>query len=374
MTGRLLFFQRLQKDFHHQWKVIRSVIDLTVMMYTIVPVLAIASYLYVKMWQDIHAYWLVEIPLFILIGIILLLLLAGNFRTFLREADVLFLLQRTSFLNGLKCWGFHYSLVKFMLGTAFLIVLVLPILYMAYGLSHLEVFTLFTALAAYRLLMLTLKKRITGSWSKWVGLFLLFSITLYLVSMLNSSLLMIISILTIISVYYFHTTYFIKKRKYFLQELAVEQREKMKYIKVIFGLSMELKQPSVNTASKPRFSGHTKRLFREQSKENGLLELLLKAFLRNPIYFSNYMQLLTFTIVASVVLPVLFKWIVFICYMLFLNYLTRNIFRQMLDHSFFGVVPYDKECLPVVRLRFNRWLTTPGFVLVGAFTVLFSFL
>ncbi|WP_461178355.1 ABC transporter permease [Virgibacillus ainsalahensis] len=374
MTGRTIFFKRIREAFQFQWKVIRSVLDLTNMMYTIVPALIIGFLIYVQLWQDIHSYWHKEIPFFVLIGIILLLLLWGNFRTFLREADILFLIQRTSLFNKLKLWSFHYSLLQLILGTAFLIILILPILSLAYGLSRMEIVVLFTILLAYRLLMLTMKKLLIKSLYRWAVLSLLFFITVYFILMLDGFLLMTISILTIFGVYYFYFSHFVKTKRYFLQEIVIEQREKVKYIKIIFGFSMEVEKAPTSSANKPSYSRHAKRIFRVQNKENGLLEFLLKAFLRNKIYFSSYIQLMVATVFALFILPVWLKWVLFICFILFMNHLLKNIYNRMLDHPFFGVVPYDRECIPNVWTRFKRWIFIPSFILVGGLALLFSFL
>ncbi|UJL45238.1 ABC transporter permease [Virgibacillus sp. NKC19-16] len=375
MTGRQLFRRRFVEEWKFQWKVLRSVFDWSVILYVVVPALIIAPFVYIEMWQDIHLYWSEEIPFSILIGLILILFIIGNFRTFLLEADLLFLMQRKKLIYQLKLSGFLYSVLRVILSTALMFIVILPILVFIYDFLVMDISFLFIAVIAFRLSFLSLKKIITRTVTKWIVFPAVFMVSHLLILNMNSMMLAVGSLLVIGFVCYFHMTQFVKTNRHFLQELAIEQSERVRYIKLILNFSQEVEKPPVKQGKRPMLFRNSGRFFQVRSKENGLLEFLLKAFLRNKGYMASYSQLVGLSLFGIIVLPVWLKWIVFLCFIFFVNTWIKNIYREMMDSAFFAVVPYgDEELSDAVRPRFRRWIVIPSAVFVGGLSFLLSFI
>ncbi|WP_449355548.1 ABC transporter permease [Virgibacillus natechei] len=375
MTGRQLFRRRFVEEWKFQWKVLRSVFDWTVILYVVIPALVVAPFVYMEMWQDIHLYWSEEIPFAILLGLILILSVIGNFRTFLLEADLLFLVQRKKFLYQLKLSGFLYSVLGVILSTAVLFIVILPIFVFIYDFFVMDILCLFVAVNAFRFLLLTIKKIISRSLRKWIAFPAVFVVAFMLILNADSMMLAIGSLLIIGFVCYFHLTQFVTTNRYFLQELAIEQSERVRYIKLILNFSQEVEMPPVKQRKRPMLFRNSGRVFKVRSKENSLLEFLLKAFLRNKGYIKSYTQIIGLSLFGIIVLPVWLKWILFLCFTLFVNTWIKSIYRQMMVSPFFTVVPYGDEALSdAVWPRFRKWIAIPSAVFVGGLSFLLSLL
>ncbi|XBO85732.1 ABC transporter permease [Bacillus licheniformis] len=92
MSGRSLFFSRLKADCLYQLRIIKLVIDWTVALYIVLPAAGIGVYQYIK-WLNggsFHNGW--QAGLIVLAPAVFTLF--GSVRTFLMEADQLYLLQK----------------------------------------------------------------------------------------------------------------------------------------------------------------------------------------------------------------------------------------------------------------------------------------
>lgn len=97
MSGRSLFISRLKADCLYQLRIIKLVIDWTVALYIVLPAAGIGVYQYIK-WLNEGAFangWQAE--LIVLAPAVFTLF--GSVRTFLIEADQLYLLQKRR-----SCW------------------------------------------------------------------------------------------------------------------------------------------------------------------------------------------------------------------------------------------------------------------------------
>src|SRR5699024_4705318 len=122
---------------------------------------------------------------------------------------------------------------------------------------------------------------------------------------------------------------------------------------------------------------HSRKLFRQQTKKNGLLELLLKGFLRNKTLMSSYIQLIGFSLAGVILLPAMVKWIVFLIFISIVHSWLKHVYDYLLKSRFFEIVPYDQNSLPAVWNRFRRWIGIPSILFVGSLTIiltLFEFL
>jgi ABC-2 type transport system permease protein len=372
MSGKQLFKKRLVKEWKSQWKVIRSVLDWTIAVYLAIPAIIAVVVIYTSAWKNDHQYWSEGIPFFVLLLIILLLLLLGNFRTYLEEADLIFLLQRKQLLYQLKLYGFLYSAFQAIVGVVFLFIAILPILFTIYKFSIVETMMLFIAVSAFHFLCLTLKKIIRRRLYKWLVFPLCFILTFLLILFANPVVYGIVSIIGISYLIYYHITQLTKQNHWFLKEIEIEGEERRRYTELILNLSMEVEKDTTKQRRKPLLFRQSGRIFRKRNNENGLLELYLKAFLRKKSYVFTYYQLLAVTCTAIILLPLWIKWIVFICFIFFISSWLHSLYAKMIKSPFFSIVPVKKELSDSVWFRFKKVLTIPAIIFIGSVTVLTS--
>jgi ABC-2 type transport system permease protein len=375
MSGRSLFINRFIQEWRYQWSIIRTVLDWTVILYIIIPAILFLSLFYVDAWQNMDLYWNENLPFSILVVLILLLSSGGNFRTFLLEADLLHLLQQRKILYQLKVYGLLTSLSLSFLQTVLIFFITMPILVLSYQFSIKMVLFLFVAIFAYKLAQQTLNKIIYHNFKKLLLTILLFSLSTF--SLLNVSLLFIGigSIIGIIGIVYFHISQIKKTNRWFLKELEIEQSERVRYIRVILNFSMAVEKQSTQNRKKPIFLfKKSERLFKVRNKENGLLELLLKNFLRNRNLVMTYFRLMSLTGFAIIALPIWIKWLVFISYIFFINSWIKNLYSKMLKNSFLTVIPVENEISHKAYRRFRKFLSLPSISFLGILIFIISFI
>jgi ABC-2 type transport system permease protein len=238
-----------------------------------------------------------------------------------------------------------------------------------------EALYLFFAVIAFRLLYLTLKKIITRNLYKWILFPMVLLITLRLIVNLDSLMVGIGGIIGVITIVIFHLMQLTKTNRWFLRELEIESAEVTRYIKLIFAFSPEVEKEFVSTRKKPFwFYRKSGRIFATRNSENGLLELLLKAFLRNRGHVTTYLQLTMMTSSAIMVLPIWLKWIIYLLFLFFFHIWLMSIYEKMQKSPFFTVVPFEKDLSHSVWTRFKKRLYLPSTVFVGLVAVVASFI
>jgi ABC-2 type transport system permease protein len=372
MSASRLFFSRAGEELSYQWRVLRSVLDWTIVVYFVIPVLIAAPFLYEDIWQNHHLYWSDKLPYALLFIIALLLSSPGNFRTYLMEADLLHLIQKKALLNPLKRNGFFLSFFGAFLRVFVIFILLLPLFFGVYGLNVYELVSLYLAACSFRLLFLTIKKVFVRNWSK-TSLFFIFLILIVTLSVNAKPLVTgLVSLLVIGAVFIHHLSQITHTNRWFLKEIEIENRERVRFIKLIMNFSMEVEKEPVNQRNQPLiFWRGSRRIFKKRSKENGVLDLLMKGFLRRN-YLISYLQITGITVSAIIVLPVWIKWVVFLGFAFFIRSWLKSVFRKMMESPFFEIIPYDKEVSESAWLRLNKVLSYPVIGLAGVLSAVFT--
>lgn len=373
MTGGSLFRSRLLEEWTYKWRVVRTVLDWTIWVYVVTPGIIIGSFLYADALKDIDHYWNHQIPFALLLVGLLLISSSGNIRTFLMEADLLFIIQRKRLLYRLKQSSLYYSLFTSIIGPGLVILLSMPILTFIYHFSSTDIIALSVGVVAYKWGMLVIKREIHQTFYKWIVYPAVFLIACWLILALPPTLYGTAGALIIIAIIITQHMQ-LPATNHFLKDVEIEQFERTKLIRLILNFSMEVEKPPRSQKKKPLilFPGSV-RLFSKRTPENGLLEVLLKSFIRNPSNRSTYYQLTMFTGMAIILLPIWLKWVIYFGFVLFLGVWLNSLFKKMVEHDFFTVIPFDDEELPLeVWVRFKKWITLPGAVFTGILAVVSS--
>lgn len=120
-----LFRRRVRRFWREQWKAWRTALDWTVWLYLVLPVLWIGGGTYLDAWHH-PAAWLQQIPMTTGERLPLVVLFLGRLRTFVEDADVLFLLQKRSWGRGLLLRGMAYTALVLLMMPAIAFGLLLP--------------------------------------------------------------------------------------------------------------------------------------------------------------------------------------------------------------------------------------------------------
>ncbi|WNS74653.1 ABC transporter permease [Bacillus sp. DTU_2020_1000418_1_SI_GHA_SEK_038] len=325
MNSWNIFADRLVRGWKYQYGVIRSIADWTIILYLIIPANAIFFIMYRTWWLETPD-WIENIPLFLLFFVLYLFSWSGNIRTFVQEADKVFLIKFQPIFLGMKKWGYAYSIITGIMQIAISIFVFLPFLRKHYLLDWQHIITLFIFLVALNTTILLLKhlmRKIETRLKRIAAIFLLFILlswfSQFIFSLWVKGLLypiyMCSAFLMIISIY--QSLRSIKKISSIDHDISLGNEAKMKNIDLIFKLSHDIEKPViVSKRTKPLLFRRSKRIFNKREGINGFLELFIKIFIRNYSYVGGYLQILSVTTAAIVIIPPF--WIKFLIFIGFL--------------------------------------------------------
>ncbi|WP_010631447.1 ABC transporter permease [Sporolactobacillus vineae] len=373
MSGNKLFFRRVVSEFHYQQRVLKTIVDWSIMLYLAIPSAVIIPFIYADVWRNIHIYWNARIPVSIVLLLLLILSGNGTLRTGLLDADLLFLIQRRKAIRQLKRDSFIYSMFVLFLVECLLLAVALPVLIGIDQYTVQQILSLMLLASAFKLTVMMIKKSIDQVIIRWLFRFLSFSLAGTLLINASPMLWAIFggifwAILLWLNVHSF------SKINHWEKDLEAEYDAHSRLTRLILRYTNEIPKPRASRRKKPfLFFRNSSRFFRERSEANGLLEFLLKSVLRNKAHLSLYYRLIGITCLAVLFLPVGLKWAVYVLFIWFMNRWLRTLFRDISVNDFFILVPYHSESAEKACFRFQKWLGIPPDILVGILAALSTF-
>ncbi|PBB04644.1 ABC transporter permease [Salimicrobium humidisoli] len=359
------FLKRLVQDVQEQMTPIRSILDWSVLLYIVIPLMIVFPFFYRDAWENVHLYWGSDVPFIFLCGLVLLAVSGGHIRTYLWEADLIYLLQEKRLLSHLKGYGLIYSLLMAIVRILLIVFIALPVLTLIYGMEYLDILNFIIIVGAYHVTILTVKKTISKKIWKWMFTAVVFITYISIIEFLHSSVYGLIGLISLVALILVHLN-LDKTNRLLLNEIRVEHEERSKYARLILKHSMEVEKTSHNYSKKPGvLFRHSGRLFKNRSRENGVLELQLKAFLRDRNYIISYAQLVGFTCFAIIIAPFWVKIIIYGSFIFFIRYWSGMISRKMLTNRFFQVAPLEKTKLVTVEAEFKKWISYPSIIVTS---------
>ncbi|WP_071394910.1 ABC transporter permease [Bacillus tuaregi] len=313
MSSLAFLFNRLLQDFRFQSKVIKMVMDWTVMLYMTIPAVFMAGFTYRSWWIELPD-WSEFVVLPGLASIVFIVSWSSQYRSFVKEADEVFLLKYKQKYFQLKKWAYGYSFIKNVVSILLAVLLVLPFLSHKYSFSITEVFCFMLLFIGFSSFIMSIKMIFSMYLQGWLEKLLLtllflfflaatllsFSQYVYMPAYLIGIALIFIVISFFLSYRRLHTT------KYFYQEVAKENEEFMRYVQLVFGAAPELEKPKIIKRTRPLLFPQSKRLFKRNLATFGFLELFFKVILRNSSYFGGYYKLFAVTALAIILIPPLY--------------------------------------------------------------------
>lgn len=368
-TGRKLFFKRYKTELMYQAGVIRSVLDWTIWVYMVIPGLVIGGFMYVEAWQEPPA----GIPSALVILALLLTAIGGNLRTMLEEPDLLFLLQQKGILRQMKRHAYINSIIQALGATALFFGLALPLLSIKYTMVPFEIGALFMAIFAVKMSVLTLKKRIVNRYIRFAVILAVITAAAVLLLRHPAGMNGIFGTIIVILLHVYNWSGTGSTHSFF-RDIEIEAAERRKWTGMILHFSPEVENLPSRQKKRPILFPYSERIFNKRTPENGLLELVLKSFFRNWNEVGSVLQMTSITFFAIAAMPLLFKWGIYLAFLLFLNIWLDSSYKRLAESPFFQVVPYDQEIKYTVWLRFRKIIITPLAVLLGLLAAAVSFL
>lgn len=311
MKSRQLFYHRVIRNWKFQSKVFRSVADWTVVLYILIPAVIFCIAIYLSWWKELPV-WLDNIPFIIPFFVLYLLSWSGNIRTFIVEADKVFLVKNQDLLRGLKRRAYIYSFLLqiFVMCAGF--ICLLPFLLHYYLLTWQEINVLFIYFSSIQACLLFLKyqiRKIVSTIRKGVILLCLFLafnwFSQWMYSIVNNGYhfpVYAISI-TILMLSMILSLKAISKLGSLNIHIEMEQERKSSITQYIFMASPQIEKPVVMKRKKPLLFRNSKRIFKKRSPINGLIELFIKIVIRNSSHLYGYLLLINSTTWAIILVP-----------------------------------------------------------------------
>ncbi|WP_462409892.1 ABC transporter permease [Neobacillus sp. Marseille-QA0830] len=311
MKGKDVFFRRLVKGWRYQYHVIKSVADWTVMLYILIPAAAFFAIIYRSWWSELPT-WFHDIPLILIFSIFYLISWAGTIRTYVEEADKVFLIKKNNLIWKLKKYGYYYSIIFQSLTVVIAIFILLPFLLHHYHMRWPEI----AAWAGFFILLKTcfmfikyfLRKTFFRIMQIIVGVvsFIVFSWIsqwIFLVIETGNVLPVLIGCGIFLAVLVYSSLRQLRFNSSIDLLIDMEQERKTSLIQLFFAAAPEMEKPVVIKRSKPLLFRKSKRIFKKRTPINGFMELFIKAFIRNKSYIRNYQTLISVTTIAMVRIP-----------------------------------------------------------------------
>ncbi len=311
MNSRKIFYDRLIKEWKYQYGVIRIIADWTIILYLIIPVNILFIFMYRSWWINTPS-WMEFISFPFFIFIIYLLSWGGTIRTYVQEADKIFLVKISKIFLGMRRFGYIYSLFMQLFITGAIFLIFLPFLRNHYLLEWHQITSLMFSFMALKTAIILVKYHLRKIESKLIKMmvgtivFLGFGFVVVMIyicfergflgfNYLIGFILLITSILQSLRM--------IKNVSSIDHDILMEQEQKMKYIEMIFNLSYEIEKPVVSKRKKPLLYRRSKRIFNNRTKINGFIELFIKIFMRNSSYWRGFIQIISVTSAALIIIP-----------------------------------------------------------------------
>ncbi|AYV66554.1 hypothetical protein C2I06_06500 [Niallia circulans] len=383
MNSRKLFFSRLIRNWHYQWKVLRSIADWTVIVYILVPLGVFCVAIYRSWWLEIPV-WIHKIPFIVPFFCLYFLAWIGNIRTLIVEADKVFLVKQLHLIGRLKALSYFYSLFfqTMVLSAGFLCLL--PFLLHYYLLNWsviLVLFVYFTALQSCFMLWKYHIRKIGSMWAKSllvVFLFLVFNWfsqwIYHIVDMGMTIPVYALSLIILLLSIFFSLTALQKIASIDLH-IELEQERKTSIVQAIYLAAPEIEKPVIMRRKKPRIFKNSKRIFQNRTPVNGFIELFIKIVIRNSSYLYGYLMLINSTTGAMIIVPPLWlKILIFVGFSIIMNGWLTTLWNKVCHYHPLMKKYMESDAYFSARKKAVRGMLSFALVLVLFLTCVFGFI
>ncbi|MGN7360764.1 ABC transporter permease [Paenibacillus sp. SAF-054] len=167
-----LFRRRLKSHIRDRVNVVRSIVDdWTVLLYILIPGLLLGGRLYYGLWRHPLPEWAASLPFALMPALLLIVASMGSILLLVHEADVLFMIQRRSWMQGVMIRSSLYSMAAAALKTSIGYLILLPFLVRQFHQDVPSVFGLLMFTITFEWVLMWSKHLIavqTRGWKRWL--------------------------------------------------------------------------------------------------------------------------------------------------------------------------------------------------------------
>jgi len=372
ITATRLFYRRVLSEWKFQYGVWKTALDWTVCLYIVIPALLFAADNYLLLWKSQFT-WLQPVPLYGFLLPVFLFARSGTIRTFLEEGDQLFLLRREGWIKKIMALGIAYSAIGSFTFNLFFFLLLAPFLMIHYKFSTIQFALLFVFVFLFKMNWGIAKQLFEQRFDGWKkGLlakanFILMGIVFFkgIPFLIERPAWFFLSCLPFFMLLGFFITMRISLKGVFFDDIAREQRERLKYASFLLrrsGVSIKMK---ISPRSRPALFRSPNRLFRERNTVNVLVELCLKSVLRNTQNILFYLQLVIVCIALVLSLPLWWKLLLWPVMAAILTSWANLHWKEFISEDFAQLFRWKPEDKRTAADRSMRLLMLPGFLLIS---------
>ncbi|RSK26213.1 hypothetical protein EJF36_04710 [Bacillus sp. HMF5848] len=365
MNGFQLFRTRLIKHIIYQFNAIRTILDWTILLYLCVPTLGFAIAVYYEWWVTTPV-WMFALNDRVIFAILLFMTLRGQLRTFLYAADQVFLLQDARLIKALKGWGVSYTIFWSFVRIGLVIITLLPYFLVVDNISMFTLVVIYTSFVIVNVCVITLK-HFYQNW--WQRILLYFLISIVMSISFNYHVIFYSALIIFIILIFNYLRKHLKINHRYYYDIKIEMEEKLKLAKFILNASPEagVSTPLLSW-KKPVLWRNSRRIFKDRTETNALVEMFIKVFVRNSRYSMSYLQILGVTSVAVITLPIFIKIIVAVLAAIFIYIWLINCWQLVTSNNFIKAIQPDEDVFFVAKKKAVLIVYVPTLVLLSLIT------
>ena len=377
ITVTRLFFRRIVSDWKYQYQVGKTAVDWIVALYIVIPFSAIFINYYLSWWRKAPE-WLAYIPLNALLGILLVFAWSGTIRIYLEDADQLFLLQCKAWIDRIVKYSLGYSVIYNLVVTSLLLIILAPFLMLHYGFALIGVVWLTVFVFVLKNCMGLAKQLVELRFKGWPQRSVRWVIFIVTGVYVRESVLLLLSRLGLfyLSLFVLLSTLVIllyrrvKLKGTFFEDVAREQTAKLRLAKFMLqAAGVYVKKPRF-ARKRPLLFRNSNLIFKKRNSVNGLVEMCIKAVLRNEGDVGFYLKLVGLYLVMIVAFPGDYKWLLWIVFSIILTNVVGISWLEVINSPFVCLFPWLPETKLTAARKTIFLMALPGQFLLGLVVVL----
>ncbi|MEJ6527713.1 ABC transporter permease [Exiguobacterium sp. USCH10] len=326
MIAKRLFWMRVSRYMKQQWKTVRLIVDWTIFLYGVIPLLIWAGYSYWLVWEG-NIDWLRDVPYLLWAILFGWVMWQDRMFVWVERADLILVADR-HLIRQLKWYSVAYQMTQHLIQYGFYLLLFAPIL-------HVEGKTTVAILAFGAALFLL-------SWCHaWIQyqlrlrhVHLMKRLLIVLIAFVGVYALLIESVLLGVLIGSMMVTFalyvgegWVSKHPNIGREIEIGERERASFDRVLLTTSGAIEKTSERTRP----------LYRPKPNRFGTVRrtMAILIYFRTPSHRNLWFRLIPLGVTSVILLPSWFKLVVPI-YLLYVAYQEQTSFtREMERHPFF---------------------------------------
>lgn len=365
------YIRRMKRDAKFQVKAFGLVVDWTVFIYILIPILIALGVIDYRLWQAAPD-WTSLVPVSLFGLCLFFAAQVSSVRTYVEQADELFVIQNLKYYQALIQTGKCFTVLKTVLETAMLIFYILPIFKVGYQLSNHLIVLIYCYVILWSLFQKLASRWFSLRGFRWRGrIFSVLALVFYgmgFYGLFEQPVLFAGITLIIFAI----TLFLLKKEKqplrFFHAEVERERNEKWKWAILFMMRSGEVE--SIKKMRKyPFLNKHSRPIFSERWPEKVLVEMYWKWHIRKGRQLKFYLYFISVAFYAMVIVPQKVKFIVLL-FILFAAYkIQEGIWKSFITHPFkknMGNLNEITIAKAKKRALMVTWLVPSGVLIIWA--------